>query len=168
MTRELRGIYKALDDLQRRQASAHLTGKVVAIKGDRVRLELLPADDRTGKPFLSPWVQVQEAAGATGSHFPVRIGDPMRLFSPQGELGPQSLAIRDSYTTEAPNPAADDELVIAHGNCAIRMKGGELVLEADNAVRAKSSGLFHNAKNVGEDHKHTGVRSGGDISSIPV
>lgn len=107
ITREIRQIYKAIEDTNRRLASMILNGPVAAIDGDRVQLELEPKDDRTGKPFLSPWVQVQEAAtkdGATATHFPVAIGDPMRLLSPNGELGPQSFAIRDSYTDPAANP----------------------------------------------------------------
>jgi GpV Apex motif len=163
---ELRAIYKSLDDLHRRQAAMFMHGHVAAIDGDKIRLELLPQDSRTGKPFLSPWVQVQEAAGGTGTHFPIKLGDPMRLLSPAGELGPHSLAIRDSYTTDARNPAADKELVIAHGGCAIRMKDGELHIEA-KTVRNLSEKLFHNEKNVGDDHKHTGVEPGGGNSSIP-
>ncbi|MEC9247319.1 MAG: phage baseplate protein [Pseudomonadota bacterium] len=163
---EFRHIYKAIDDLQRRHAAAHMTGKVAEIEGDRVRLELLPPDGRTGKPFLSPWVQVQEAAGSTGSHFPVAIGDPLRLFSPNGELGPQSIAIRDSYTEDAQNPAEDGEFVQAHGICAIRFKGDEAILEA-KTIRFKSENLFHNERNIGETHVHGGVEPGGADTSTP-
>lgn len=167
LVEELRSIYKTLDDVQRRQAAMVMNGKVAAIDGDRIRLELMPHDGRTGKAFLSPWVQVQEAAGSTGSHFPVAIGDPMRLISPNGELGSQSLAIRDGYTRDAKNPAKDDEFVLAHGGCALRFKDGEIHLEA-KVVRNVSEQLYHNEKNVGDDHKHLGVVPGGGISSIPV
>jgi len=158
LTRELRSLYKAVDDLARRQAAAHMTGKVAEIKGDKVRLELLE-QGANGEPFLSPWVQVQESAGATGTHFPVRVGDPMRLFSPQGELGPASLAIRDSYTKDAPNPAEGQELVINHDGCVIRMEKGRITLESDE--------LFHNEKNVGDTHLHTGVTPGGGLTGVP-
>ncbi len=158
LTRELRSLYKAVDDLSRRQATSHMTGKVAEIKGDKVRLELMEKG-AGGKPFLSPWVQVQEAAGATGTHFPVKVGDPMRLFSPQGELGPQSLAIRDSYTDEAPNPADAQEFVLAHGGCAIRM--------ADGKIRFESADLTHNDKDIGDTHKHTDVTPGGGLTGVP-
>ncbi|MHA7881720.1 phage baseplate protein [Nitratireductor rhodophyticola] len=163
---EFRHIYKAIDDLQRRHAAAHMTGKVAEIDGDRVRLELLPPDGRTGKPFLSPWVQVQEAAGSTGSHFPVAVGDPLRLFSPNGELGPQSIAIRDGYTDDAKNPAEDGEFVLAHGNCAIRFKDGEVVIDA-NDITLKSKNLFHNKRNIGDTHVHGGVEPGAADTSTP-
>ena len=87
ISRELRNLYKEVDGLHRRLAASHMSGRVVEIKGDKVRLELMPPDSRTGKPFLSPWVQVQESAGdgvgGYSTHVPVAIGETMRLLSPQ-------------------------------------------------------------------------------------
>lgn len=168
VTREFRQIFKSIDDLERRVAATVLNGKVKEIDGDRVRLEILPQDSRTGKPFLSPWVQVQEAAGATGSHTPVAVGDPMRLLSPNGELGPQSLAIRDGYTSDKPNPTdkKQQQLVLAHGGCEIRMGNGKIELVAD-AVDNVSASLTHNQVNIGETHKHTEVMPGAALSGPP-
>lgn len=178
VVREFRSIRKQVDDLERRRAATILTGRVAAIDGDRVRLELQPVDARTGKRFLSPWVQVQEAAGATGTHFPVRIGDPMRLLSPQGELGPQSLAIRDGYTSDAPNPSghSQEEMVLAFGGAEIRFRGGEVEIVASGGVSIQSGGevkissgeLTHNGTNVGDTHRHGGVLQGANITSEPV
>ena len=70
IVREFRGIYKNIDDLNRRLVASQMTGRVAEIDGSRVRLELA-AVGANGKPFLSPWVQVQEAAGATGTNMPV-------------------------------------------------------------------------------------------------
>jgi hypothetical protein len=99
VAREIRTLRKSVDALNRRLAASHMTGKVVEIKGNKVRLELMPPDPRTGKPFLSPWVQVQESAGdgvgGYSTHVPVAVGETMRLLSPHGEVGPQSLAVRD-------------------------------------------------------------------------
>ncbi|QPA27631.1 phage baseplate protein [Brucella anthropi] len=166
IVRELLSLRKSIDDLERRLSASHMTGKVVAVDGDRVRLELQPEDSRTGKPFLSPWVQVQEAAGSTGTHFPVAIGDPIRLFSPNGELGSQSIAIRDGYTDEAKNPAKNGELAIAHGGCALRFEGGNAIIEADEII-FKSKKLKHNEKNVGDTHTHGGVERGGSNTKEP-
>jgi len=168
IAREFRTLHKVADDLDRRLASVFLNGKVDEVDGDRVRLELLPKDSRTGKPFLSPWVQVQEAAGQTGTHFPVKKGDPMRLLSPNGELGPQSLAVRDGYTGDAANPTdkKQHELMIAHDG-AVRIKGGAIVIEGDS-LDIKTGTLTHNGVNIGDDHNHTGVVPGGGISGDPV
>lgn len=176
LRREFRSLYKSIDDLDRRQASGLLNGKVAEIDGDRIRLELLPADGRAGgKPFLSPWVQVQEMAGATGSHFPVRQGDKMRLMSPNGEIGPRSLAIRDGYTRDEPNPASakQKEMMLTYGGCEVRLTNGELRLVAgtiklEGKVEIEGSELTHNGTDVGENHKHEDVERGGDISGPPV
>ncbi|KAB2752274.1 phage baseplate protein [Brucella anthropi] len=166
IVRELLSLRKSIDDLERRLSASHMTGKVIAVDGDRVRLELQPEDSRTGKPFLSPWVQVQEAAGSTGTHFPVAIGDPIRLFSPNGELGSQSIAIRDGYTEDAKNPAKNGELVIAYGGCALRFENGVAVIEADDIIH-KSKNLKHNEKNIGDTHTHGGVERGGSNTREP-
>lgn len=166
IVRELLSLRKSIDDLERRLSASHMTGKVVAVDGDRVRLELQPEDSRTGKPFLSPWVQVQEAAGSTSTHFPVAIGDPIRLFSPNGELGSQSIAIRDGYTEDAKNPAKNGELVIAYGGCALRFENGVAVIEADDIIH-KSKNLKHNEKNIGDTHTHGGVERGGSNTREP-
>lgn len=163
LTRELRGLYKRIDDLDRRQAATLMTGRVAEIDGYRVRLQL--GDGVAGKPFLSPWVQLQEAAGGTGSHFPVAIGDPMRLLSPNGELGPHSLAIRDGYTEDRPDPANDGEFVLAHGGAAIRMAGG--VIQLEGRVKARGDELSHNDRNVGDTHTHPGVQRGGARTNEP-
>lgn len=165
LTRELRSIYKSIDDLGRRLSASHMTGTVAEIKGDKVRLQLLE-EGAGGQPFLSPWVQLQEAAGSTGTRFPVKVGDPMRLLSPHGELGPQSIAVRDGYTNDAKNPAnGDDELAIAFGGCAIRIADGTIRLEGKVAIEGEQ--LSHNGKNVGDDHEHTGVIKGGDLTGPP-
>lgn len=166
IVRELLSLRKSIDDLERRLSASHMTGKVVAVNGDRVRLELQPEDARTGKPFLSPWVQVQEAAGSTGTHFPVAIGDPIRLFSPNGELGSQSIAIRDGYTDDAKNPAKDGELAISHDGCVLRFEGGVATIEASEII-FKSGKLTHNEKNVGDTHTHGGVERGGSNTKEP-
>ncbi|MCT7668177.1 phage baseplate protein [Shinella kummerowiae] len=168
IAREFQRLHKLSDDLDRRMASMMLSGQVAEIDGDRVRLEILPEDSRTGKPFLSPWVQVQEAAGQTGTHFPVKKGDPMRLMSPNGELGPQSLAVRDGYTADAANPSEQKQKQLVIGNDGpVLIKGSAIVFEASGTVNVKSAGLTHNDVNVGETHKHTDVLPGGGLSGPP-
>jgi hypothetical protein len=164
VTREMRRLYKQIDDLDRRMASMVLAGPVAAIDGDRIRIELLPQDSRTGKPFLSPWVQVQEAAsadGASATHFPVKIGDPMRLFSPNGELGSFSFAVRDSYTSSAANPTDKKQqaLVIRHGGCSMVFDGDE--------IKLLSGKVTHNGANIGDTHIHDGVERGGAVTNPP-
>lgn len=161
IAQEFRRAAKRFDDLERRMASVILGGNIAKIDGDRVRIELEPANPKTGKPFLSPWVQMQEAAGQTGTHFPVKVGDPVRLLSPNGDLGPASLAVRDGYTSDAANPTDQKqaELVIAHDG-PVRIKGSAIVFDADGAVDVNSASLKHNDVNVGDDHGHVSAPPG--------
>lgn len=179
-----RDLRKSLDDVSRRLATSHMTGSVAEKRGNMVRLELLSLDQRTGKPFLSPWVQLQDAAGGTASHTPVEIGDPMRLLSPSGEIGPASIAIRDSHVQDKPNPASDpDELVLEHAGNELRMREGSLLLKrGDAVVELTPAGVFingqlvsvtgarleHNGRNVGDTHKHGGVEPGGGTTAEPI
>lgn len=161
IAREFRKVYKHIDDQDRRLSNVILQGPVAEVKGDLVRLELGPKDSRTGKAFLSPWVQVQEAAGQSGTHFPVKAGDPMRLLSPNGEIGAASIAIRDGYTQSAANPTdkKQGELIIAHDG-PVRIKGSTIVLEASGKVNVKSAGLTHNDVEVGDNHGHESAPPG--------
>lgn len=179
-----RDLSKSLDDVSRRVANSHMTGTVAAKKGNMVRLELLPTDERTGKPFLSPWVQLQDAAGGTASHTPVEIGDPMRLLSPSGEIGPASIAVRDSHVQDKPNPASSpEELVLQHAGNELRMRDGSMLLKQGETqveltaagvringdlVDITGAGLTHNQTNVGDSHVHGGVTPGADTTANPV
>ena len=141
--REIRRLMKKIEDHDRRIASMVLSGTVIAVENNKVRLELGEMDKRTGKPFLSPFVRVQEeASGALGGvtiKHPLRIGQKMRLFSPSGDIGPHSFAIRDSFSKDAPAPESDNDEYIIEGrdirigikNKRIEIKRGEQVIEMD-------------------------------------
>jgi GpV Apex motif len=168
-------VAKAVDDLHRRQAATILSGTVHEVDGNRLRLKLGETDSRTGKEFLSPWVQRQELAGGSASNMPVKVGDPMRLLSPNGEIGAQSLAIRDSHTDEKQNPEQDKEFVLTHDGATLRMNGSGIVLDVGGSslsikggeVKVTSGVLKHNSKNVGDSHVHTGVMPGPATSGPP-
>ena len=143
IARELRTLYKRVDGLHARQARAHLTGKVTEVRdgprGTEVRLALRPADPKTGKVPLSPWVQAQESAGdgvgGFSTHIPVAVGEPMRLFSPHGEIGSGSVAIRDAHDGRNKRPTEDrDELAIKHGEASLRISAGHIELKLGEAV----------------------------------
>jgi hypothetical protein len=142
LTAELCGILKAIEDLNRRVSAVAIKGKVAEIDGDYVRLELGRSKD--GRPFLSPKVLVQEMAGATASKFPVAVGDPMMLFSPHGEPGPASLAIRDAYTDQHPRPGDGKELALEHEGSRVRIGDGALRLEGrDEASVSPGAGRLN-------------------------
>ncbi|WP_336800658.1 phage baseplate protein [Kaistia sp. MMO-174] len=137
LARELRSVRKDLEDLSRRFATSQMTGRVAAVEGKRVRIEF--GQNAEGKKFLSPWLQVQEAAGAKfggiSTHFPIGIGEPMRVFSPTGELGSASIAVRDSYAEDAPRPTDQDSAaVITNGKSSVTLDGDNIVLKGKHIL----------------------------------
>ncbi|TAA54819.1 phage baseplate assembly protein V [Shinella sp. JR1-6] len=152
IAREFRTLYKVADDLDRRMASMFLSGTVKEVKGNLVQLEILPEDSRTGKPFLSPWVKAQEAAGQSGSHLPVKVGDPMRLISPNGEIGSQSLAVRDGYTDAAKNPTdkPQEEMIFANDG-PVRLRGSKIILEGEIHLGGEGGKAVHRIGDADSD-----------------
>lgn len=125
LAEELREVRKELNLLRSRQARMVMDGKVVEVKDNMVRLELLEEDPHTGKPFLSPWIRVQEEAGdgleGYSSYSQRQIGQNMKLFSPNGELGPNSLAVDSGHNDENPTPGQGNKKVFKRGSTMITM-----------------------------------------------
>ena len=141
IAREFRRLRKRIDEQDRRLRAMNLTGTVRQVKGDRVQLELEPMNEKTGKPFLSPWVRWQEAAGDGGggftSHVPPAIGEHMMLHSPSGEVGEASLAVRGAYTKDNPDPSGKtDELKIQRGDKTFVMNNDGVQMTAGGTVVA--------------------------------
>ncbi|WP_273755250.1 baseplate assembly protein [Bartonella sp. MM73XJBT.G] len=186
-----RQIMKRLDALERCLANQHMMGRVAQIDGHRVRVKL-SCEGANGQAVLSPWLQVQEAAGAVSSNMPLNIGDPVRLLNPHGEIGSASLVVRDSYSDDAQNPARSfqelalcyaggalrmtkDELILSHGENEVRLSAQGLMLchqstrvELTDCVQIQAEDLKHNQKSVGASHKHGGVKMGPSTTSSPL
>ena len=147
LTSELRDIRKQLNDLRSRMARTVLDGRVKEVKDNMVRLELLEEDPHTGEPFLSPWVRVQEEGGdglgGYSSYMERQVGQNMKLISPNGEIGQNSLAIDTGHNDENPTPGTGNKKVFKHGSATISMSddnitiavgGMSVVITADEIV----------------------------------
>ncbi len=179
LAREIRILRKTTDDLERRLKSSHIQGVVESIEGDRVRIRI--ADEgAAGGPVLSPKVRWQEQAGGGGgitTWSPPKVGEPMVLISPGGEIGEQSYAVRGVYSQ--PNPAPDDRPgvhVIQAGSDRIELGGGVLKIVAGGTTHTFSADgasfegddVKHNDVSIGFQHVHTEVERGGDLSGPPL
>ena len=178
LAREIRVLRKTTDDLERRLKSSHIQGVCESVEGDRCRIRI--ADEgASGGPVLSPKVRWQEQAGGGGgitTWSPPKVGEPMVLVSPGGEIGGQSYAIRGVYSQ--PNPAPDDRAgvhVIQAGGDRLELGGGVLkivvagkinTLSADGAS-FEGKDVKHNDVSIGFDHVHTLVEPGGANSGPP-
>jgi len=162
LEQELREIRKELNDARSRMARTILDGKVAEVKDNMVRIELLEKDPHTGEPFLSPWVRTQEIAGdglgGYSSYQQRQVGQNMKLISPNGEIGPNSLAIDTGHNDDNPTPGQGNKKVFKHGSATITMAeeflelkvGGErLVFENGEIVTYGRTRLDDGSKQIG-------------------
>lgn len=140
-------------ELQKRLAAAEtalahivMDGRVAEVRDNMVRLELQPA--RGDEPaFLSPWVRAQDEAGdgvgGYSTYTQKQVGQPMRLLSPGGKLGPNSLAIDGGHTDDNPAPGAgkakvmkfgDAQMIIDEGGITIQVGDMRLVITGSEIV----------------------------------
>lgn len=129
MSDELSQLWKEIADIKRRAANTVIDGEVVEVDGNKVRLQLEPPSG-DGEPFLSPWVRVQEEAGnengGYSSYTQKQVGQPMRLLSPNGEIGPASTAMDNGHTDTNPSPRSDNAKIFKMGDATITMVPGEI------------------------------------------
>ena len=175
---EIRNLKKEINDLKSRLARSHMTGKVVEVNNNNIRLELLPPNGN-GKKFFSPWVRVQEEGGdgkgGYSSYTQAVVGQNMRLMSPSGEIGPESLAIHDGPTDDNPSPGDGLKKVMKHGNATLTIANGAITISVGgHTAKFSSAGLTmtggrieHEGLDVGATHTHKDVIPGPSDTGVP-
>ena len=176
---ELRELRKEVVRLNRKISLGRLPGTVVERDAAKrmVRLDL-GADPDTGEVVKSPWVRVGSTqTGAFKSFSLPSIGQQMYLDSASGVIGADSVATAGTFTdgNAHPTQAADEAVLLEHGDVRIAMKQGVLSMKsAGSSFELKATGpaftggkITHDGKNVGGDHKHKDVEPGGGQSGPP-
>ena len=77
-----------IGELERRFQNKERTGIVVEADYEKglYRVQLLEKD-KTGKPYLTPWIPRREtAAGSNKTHYPLSIGEQVCVISQSGDL----------------------------------------------------------------------------------
>jgi len=149
--------------------------QVDAAKG-RVRLRLGGSDEQ---PLLGPWIPYAQQAGALKIHSPPTVGQQMVAFSPGGEPR-QAIAVASTWSDQNQAPSdKGDENVITFGPWRIEMKSGAVNItgpkikitgdvEITGSADVNGGTLKHDGKNVGKNHKHSGVQAGAAQTGDPV
>lgn len=187
-----------LTDIIRRQSETdrRLDGMVkqgavaeVDPKNGTVRLHLGGSD---GDDFLSPHIPYAQMAGGLKVHSPPTVGQQMTILSGSGDFR-QGLALPMTWSDNNRAPSEKgDENVITFGNFRAELRGDELLVTIGGfSLSLKSSGatfsvdgvtheitgagvatdggeISHDGKNIGSDHIHGGVESGGSTTSGPL
>lgn len=149
-----------LEEIERRIEYREWTGKITDVDYEKglARVQL-DTDAKSGKPFKSPWVPWKEIAmGNVKTHFPVSIGEEVKLVSQSGDL---TDAIIDFSIPSNSNKRPHDkggEAVIQIGNTRllitgneIRLKAGKIITEGETHLGGEGGQLLHRKGDVDSD-----------------
>jgi phage baseplate assembly protein gpV len=160
-------LHHRIEELERRHANLMRPGKVTEVDHAKGLVKVKVGD------LDSQWVPWTETAGAIKTWTPPSVGQQVHLFSPSGEPG-QGWVMAAGFSDENTQPhdkGAEHKFVI--GDTSVFLTGAKAVITAtdiefNGKVQVNGTQIKHNTKNIGDDHKHTGVTPGGGITDIPV
>lgn len=180
--RALRSIFERLQEHERRLAGSQWRGKVKEVDAGRHLVRVLLGKDDDGGEVLSPWLPINQPAGALKLHSMPSVGQTVSIRSEGGDIE-QGVAEPFHWTDENPSPSSDAaEHVLTFGDVTITLVSGGLKFQVgDTTVEFTGSkvaittetleidgeSVKHNDKNVGHDHIHEGVDSGPDLTGPP-
>lgn len=169
-------------------------GPVVDRDKDKgVRIQSDEGNGADGEPHKEPWGQPAERSGI--ERFVPRKGQHAMMIAPYGD-SEQGIVLPYGHNDANPNPATDvDETVIFNLGkirLSVSADGGSLIFKNDKCVTTWSgdtttieidgnkttytkdqitfpdgSKVHHGDRNVGKDHVHSGVQSGGAKTQAP-
>lgn len=169
----LESILRRLEELERRLANIAREGRVTQVdakKGVKLSID----DPEGGAPVETPWIRPVDDDGVLKGWNPRRVGQWMKVISPNGEIGAASVAIPHSHNESGGGAPSQDlaepmlkvgqsELRLANG--VLTLRGARLLIEAPVEIRGAS--LTHNGTNVGDTHVHGDVMPGPADTGLP-
>lgn len=139
LPRQIADLYYRLAEMERRARNRKRTGVVDEVDNAK-GLARVKLTDKSGKPYLSPWVPWKEiAAGGIKSHIPPTKGEQVDLVSESGDL---TDAVIDMSTPSNDNRRPHDgpEAVITKGDVRIEI--------GDNKATITGPSVTVNSPNV--------------------
>lgn len=138
----------------------------------RVKVQFVDEDET-----VSFWVDVlAKSSGKTKSFLMPDVDD--EVWCAVDMKGEDGCVIGSKYNDkDAPPFSGNDDMgaTFPGGSIHIDRESGEAIFEINGAFRVKASAIIfesneltHNGKNVGHDHKHTGVVTGAALTGDPV
>lgn len=183
----IRDLRYRLAELERRDRNRSRIGtvkEVDPVKG-QARVEL-------ANGFMTGWMPWQEqAAGSARTHFPLSIGQQVRVRSQNGDLTDAEIeASLPSDTNTRPSQKGDEYVVLEVGSTRIAVSDGggtasitvgsstltitdgvvmleSAVINLKGAVKIEGASVTHNGKNIGDTHIHGGVMAGPATTDVP-
>lgn len=171
----LRSVFARLSEHERRLAGMNVNGRVAQVDHGVHKVRLVIGQDSDGNDVLSPWVAYAQTAGALKLHNPPTEGQTMVLRSPSGDL--EQAVAEPLFWSDGNAAISDDGSIrkLTFGDVSITLSSGgieiaigETRFSFTSAGYLQSGGrVEHNEVNIGDDHEHSGVRSGSAISGPP-
>lgn len=149
-----------IEELERRHANFMRPGTVTATDYAKGLVKVKAGDLESG---WVPWLERAAANGVT-SWSPPAIGQQVHLMSPSGEPG-QGWVMPGGFSSTNPQPSDEGG---THKIVAAKIVLVAETIELRGLVHAIGDDVVHNAKSIGDGHKHAGVTPGGAITDVPV
>jgi len=115
-----------VEQLERKMANMCRDGRVTQrdpAKGIKVAI----AEGPDGKPVETPWIKPSEQGGVLVTWALPKVGQHMKLISPDGEIGRNTIAIPHSYANGVDQPSTEaDEPMFKVGDAEFRLKNGRI------------------------------------------
>lgn len=148
-----------------------------AQRGYRVNL----GPDENGAPYLSPWLPHPEQSKTSA---PLHLGQAVALLNPAGDPR-QGVIVPGGYSGDLVSPNDDMEanvfsdagvkVSIAAGRLWIECASGVIIRVGEMEHTISADGIMttggrieHDGRNVGSDHKHSGIKPGPANTGPPV
>ena len=175
MIAELETLIAKVAELDRKISGMVRHGPVTDVDPARQRFRMETGRSADGTVAKSPWIPYGQHAGALRIHAPPSVGQQMTALSPSGDPQ-QAVGIPMTFSTANASPSQSSaENVITFGAIRIELKGDRLLISAGgvsveisgNGLKVTGGKVEHDGKNIGRDHRHTGVEPGGGQTGEP-
>lgn len=118
-------------DNQRRIANIIRPGKVAEINDAASEYKVEWGKDDKGQPLKTGWIPMVTRAGKIKVFEPPSVGEQVMIFSPSGEMGPNSWCARGGFSTaNPPNHNKDGEYMITIGGTVFHLTKEGLTIKA--------------------------------------
>ena len=189
----IEALFLRLAAVERRQDGQITQGTVEEIdaKAGTVRIKI--GEDEDGNPFLTAPIPYAQFMGALKVHTPPSKGQQMTVLNVAGDFS-QGLAVpmTQSDANKSPSEKGDENVAtyagfkftldggkiqITEGGLSVTIGAGKVAIKADVSIDGnvtikgdfdtEGSSFTNNGKDVGAEHKHSGVTQGGSNTGPP-
>lgn len=167
----LESLLRRVEELERRLNNVVREGRVTQV--DPIKGVKLSLDDGPNGVVESPWMKPADDDGVLKGWNPKRVGQWMKVISPNGEIGAASIAIPHSHNDSGGGAPSQDlsEPMLKVGGTELRLKDGVATLSAKKiALKGGveiSGTVTANGVDIGDQHRHRDTMAGPGLSGPP-